>query len=202
MRYLLYFFLPCSLIALQNFFQLRGGCFHLSNSAAREIYGPVLADIEAENALQNCTRFSTWINLNYTTKKGHTAQLSSPTRLHLGTLSLGPKAFFHLKSPRAQFYLGLGASGAYVHIQDTTNYLPPKTIRWSLGCVGKSGFLLQCTESLFFDLFCDYYYQPTKTRKSSSLTQSSIDLGGVRAGLGIGYRFPVLKKKSPVSPCE
>lgn len=73
-------------------------------------------------------------------------------------------------------------------IKDQTDYLFKKTVRLSPGCVGKVGLLFQTRSRFLVDLFFDYYYQPTAVQKSSS-SDSSVNLGGFRTGVGIGYCF-------------
>lgn len=86
-----------------------------------------------------------------------------------------------------KFYLGIGLSAAYLHIRDSSSYLPKVVPRWSVSVVGKSGWLIDCSDHFLLDLFFDYYYQPMRT--SPPLAQKHVDLGGFRTGAGLAYRF-------------
>jgi hypothetical protein len=162
--------------------QARAGYFYFANHAAREIYHTGTPDVEIEGSLSINRRFTPWMNINYVWKEGRSEALSDKTELKMGTLSLGVKRYFERK-----FYLGLGLSAAYLHLEDDSPYLPKTTRRWGAGVVGKSGWLIQLNKCLFLDLFFDYYYQPMHAR--SSLSTHHVDVGGFRTGGGIGSRF-------------
>ncbi len=172
-----------------NLIEARAAYFFFTNTDAREIYHNGTIDLELEHNYWFTSRYSVWTNLNFIWQSGKSQTLSTPTWINITTLSLGAKEFFSIWKETIKLYLGLGITGAYVRTKDQTNHLPQKTIRWSPGCVGKFGFLFHYKPRVFVDLFFDYYYQPTPTRKGRSFTDSVIDLGGFRTGAGIGYSF-------------
>jgi len=188
MRYILVLIIcPCWLLAFEDILEFRVSYCGFQNSTASDIYGNALG-LEIENIFK-MKKYSLWINFNYVSEKGSSLNVHNRTHLYLSTLSFGPKVFFPIKTSKVNFYLGAGLTGAYVHVKDDTDYLPSTTRKWSVGCVGKTGFLVNLHKSIFLDLFFDYYYQPTPTRKSSSLSQRYLNLGGYHTGVGMGYLF-------------
>ena len=175
--------------AAEDILSLRAGYFRFANGTARNIYGDGTLDLELENVYRFTPVYALWVNGNGSSKSGHSEVVHDKTRLYLFTLSLGPKFFFPIYRPYIDVYVGAGISGAYVHVKDDTDELPSSTTRGSLGCVGKLGLWIVPDRRIVLDLFLDYYYQPVRTRQSSSLRQKYLDLGGLRCGLGVGYRF-------------
>ena len=171
--------------ALQGTFQARAGYFHFANSWAKKIYGNGAPDIEIEGSIKVHPYISMWSNLNYVWKNGYSTEFSNCTHLDLGTLSLG--ANFVASQASRSLYFGLGISGAYAHTKDHTSYLPANTSHLGIGCVVKFGAFFSCPKQLFLNPFFDYYYQPIHARNSA--IHDSINLGGFRIGLGIGYHF-------------
>lgn len=186
MRYLFLIIFPFFLSSLENTLQFRIGYLNYASSTARKIYDKGSIDFEIEdNIYYYYPNYSVWTNVNFAWKKGQTQLLDNSTYLYITTLSAGPKFFFPFKTPKCHAYLGVGLSGAFVHIRNKTIYIPRTTNRWSIGCVGKVGFLIDYFSHGFWDLFLDYYYQPVRT--SSSVSNSSLNLGGLRVGIGFGF---------------
>lgn len=167
----------------------RAGYFFFSNSDARKIYDQGAPTLELEYKYWFLPRYAVWTNLNVIWASGKTKALSSTSHITMTTTSVGVQEFFPCRRGRLKPYVGFGMTIAYVRTKDHTDYLPQTTVRWSLGCVGKLGALFLFSERIFGDFFFDYYYQPTRTRKSGSFSDDFIDLGGGRIGWATGYRF-------------
>jgi hypothetical protein len=167
--------------------QARAGYFQFTSRSVRKIYGTGAPDIELEGSVKLHPYLALWSNLNYVWKGGHSTPLDNNTHLDLLTLSIGANAITSIKWSFTFIYLGLGLSGAYVHTKDESSYLPTNASRFGVGCVGKFGLLVFCTKHFFVNPFFDYYYQPISAK--SSATYSSVNLGGFRTGLGLGYQF-------------
>ncbi len=167
--------------------QVRAGYFQFTSDWGRKIYGNGAPDIELEGGVRIHPNISLWSNLNYVWKTGHSTAFANGTHLDLGTLSLGVNLTTPFKRSSTLVYVGLGISGAYVHTKDHTVYLPTNTSKLGFGCVAKLGILTPCIKHFFLNPFFDYYYQPIHTRNSAD--HSSVDVGGFRTGLGIGYNF-------------
>ena len=165
--------------------QIRAGYFQFTSQSAQKIYGSGAPDIELEGSIKMYPNLSVWSNLNYVWKTGHSTAFADAAHLDLGTLSIGLNLLIPFEW--SSIYLGLGISGAYVHTKDHTSYLPTTTSKLGVGGVAKFGILIPCIRHFFLNPFFDYYYQPIRTRDSARY--SSIDLGGFRAGIGIGYSF-------------
>ena len=172
---------------LEGTLQVRAGYFQFTSNWAKKIYGKGIPDIELEGSVKIHPNISLWSNLNYVWKAGHSTVFANGTHLDLGTLSLGANLMTPFKRSATLVYVGLGISGAYVHTKDHTAYLPTDTSKLGVGCVAKLGIFISCIKHVFLNPFFDYYYQPIHTRNSSN--HSTVDVGGFRTGLGIGYSF-------------
>jgi len=178
--------LPILSFGVDGDLRIRVGVFGFTSRTARKIYGGAAPDIELQGDFYVRSFFNPWINVNYVWKEGKSEGLKDKTYFQLGTLSIGFNLLFpHYKF--FQFYIGPGFSSAYLHTTDRSNYLPKTTGRFSVGVVGKGGFLIPLYRNLVLDLFFDYYYQPVRTR--SSLSERQINVGGFRTGGGLGWKF-------------
>ena len=172
---------------LEGTLQVRAGYFQFTSDWAKKIYSNGTPDIELEGSVRIHSNISVWSNFNYVWKAGHSTAFANGTHLDLGTLSLGVNLMTPFKRSSALVYVGLGISGAYVHTKDHTAYLPTNTSKLGVGCVAKLGVFIPCIKHIFLNPFFDYYYQPIHTRNSAN--HSTVDMGGFRTGLGIGYSF-------------
>ena len=168
-------------------FKSRAGYFQFTSDWAKKIYSNGAPDIELEGSVTIHPNISVWSNLNYVWKTGHSTAFANATHLDLGTLSLGVNLMTPSKWSSTLVYIGLGISGAYVDTKDHTAYLPINTSKLGVGCVAKLGIFIPCIKHVFLNPFFDYYYQPIHTTNSAH--HSTVDMGGFRTGLGIGYSF-------------
>lgn len=171
---------------LKGDLQVRAGYFRFANHAARKIYHGGAPDIELQGDLFVHRFFNPWMNINYVWREGRSDPLSDKTELKLVTMSAGSYVQFSSRRYPLKFYLGIGLAVAYLHLRDHSDYLPHHTDRWSIGVVGKSGLLINFHRCLLNPFF-DYYFQPASRR--STLSESQVNVGGFRVGLGLGYFF-------------
>jgi hypothetical protein len=176
--------------AAKNYYgtlQMRAGYVGFTSNWFQTIFGHGSLDLEIEGSIKIAPCAFFWSNLNYTWKNGNSTLYSNHTHLDLAILSTG----FNLATPILRsstlLYFGLGISGACVHTSDHSSFLPKHTTRFGVGLAAKSGFFIPCPYRLFLNPFFDYYYQPIHARSSG--VHSSVDVGGFRTGLGIGYCF-------------
>lgn len=168
---------------------IRAGNFFFTSSTARQTYGSEIIDLEVENNFWFFSKWSFWQNYNIVWNSGRNANLNSYTSMNISTISIGIKKFF--KFPRVPIHLYLGA-GPTLQIANSTissPYLPSNTTKVGGGVVGKFGFLFQSPQNIMIDAFFDYYYQPTGRVVNADNLSNWNDIGGFRAGGGIGYLF-------------
>ncbi len=176
-----------SLDAMPWGLEVRGGAVRWTDSLPQQLYGTWAPEAELEAHLQLRPWTAAWLNLNGAWTSGDSLGLGMPTRLGLYTGSLGLKFMPPSDRWAIQPYLGAGLSIGLACTCDESLTLPAHTSKWSVGGVLKSGLLYSISSHFFSDLFLDYYYQPISTSESS--VNSSVDVGGLRLGLGIGVHF-------------
>lgn len=168
--------------------KLRAAYAHFNSKWARDIYsGPALCtQLEADFTVHKYV--SLFLNADYINKSGHSDDLKDHTTLDMGDLSFG----FRVSSNIYKYvypYIGIGAVGAIVHTHDYYDYVKKITNRYSTGLVVKSGVSFTFKKHLVVDIFCDYSYQPLHTYYKPAIDKETIDIGSVKLGGGLGYRF-------------
>ncbi|MCH9617268.1 MAG: hypothetical protein SP4CHLAM5_07920 [Chlamydiia bacterium] len=170
--------------------EFRAGYFFFTEAYAGKIYGPGTVSLEVENNYWFLSWASGWINFNFTWGSGSPPSTAVSTHMNISCLSGGAKAFLPIDTDQIyRLYLGAGLSAAIIMTKDETAYLPTNLVRFSPGIAVKSGLLICPYKRLAIDLFFDYYFLPTSRSIDLSFYQSLTDVGGFRAGLGLGYLF-------------
>ena len=159
----------------------RVAAFVPTNSTFQRIYGYCKPSYEVELSKVIYNQFELFGNINYYSIKGKSVGFHDSTRINNVNFSFGAKYNYYFTC-KDQFYVGIGAAIADVWIKNHTNYSGRRASKGVFGGVLKLGVNHYFTDHFFVDLFADYYYQPVKF-------ESSVDVGGLRAGLGLGYRF-------------
>lgn len=131
------------------------------------------------------------------------------TEVTLPTLGLGLKYFFCGKEcdcccegwcDRCSFFLGTGLRVFFYKEKNCTSYFCNCLKKTRPGGMVNFGFRFRAWRGLFFDLFADYNFGKLKAchfcsqydRTTGSCKPScfsDLKLGGIVAGIGIGYRF-------------
>lgn len=165
----------------QNFtIEVRSGAFIPSSKRLREIYGNVGASYQLEASF-TCRCLDIWGNIDWFSKHGKPKGCHGSTRVSIANWSAGikyPYSFCNCFT----VYAGIGLSLAKIWIHNKADCSREKISKIAIGGVLKTGICYFATENLFFDFFVDYLYQPVRFEKS-------IDIGGVKTGLGMGLSF-------------
>lgn len=165
--------------------EIRAGYFYPTSGLLRKIYRTGGAEGELELSRTFCINYQVWGNVNLYTKTGHSRGLHDKTRITIVPISCGLKYIFDFKPcPLYRPYVGIGPSYSLIHIRNDSSFVKKRTNKHGFGFVVKSGIYFDLSCDFVLDLFADYYYQ--KIHFHSSGTK---DIGGVRTGLGIGYKF-------------
>lgn len=153
--------------------EIRAGYFYPTSSAMKEWCKNGGAEYEVELAAPLTGDIDVWLNVNFFQKKK-----DRDTTIRLYPLSLGIKHGFSICDV-VIFYVGIGVSYTHLAVEHHSRQI------W--GGVGKAGFIYDLTDRLFVDLYVDYY-SSTVSNFSHQHSQS-LELGGLRTGLGFGTRF-------------
>ncbi len=162
--------------------ELRAGWFYPFSSDVREIYKKGGFSYEAEDTISICGGVSLWMNAGSFKKDGRTLNFHEKTTIQIYPLSAGFKYTLPLTSC-VGIYLGIGSSYTTMKVRNLSPFLKDHIRKYPWGYVVKSGIIYYFAGSFFIDLYADYY------SSKCSIEGRSFDIGGLRAGLGLGLGY-------------
>ena len=181
--------------------EFRTAAFRLTDKKARKRYSNWGVEYQGEVAKEICNNTYAWLNVGWMSTRGHNRRRFDDScggeRRHLKVLpvSFGLKQKFCI-TPCANFYLGLGASYAFVRFERDHHQRFRRHHRNHNGSWGgavKSGFQYRIWECAFIDLFADYYYQPGVKHhdglRRNRTRRHNLQMSGFKLGAGIGVNF-------------
>jgi hypothetical protein len=143
---------------------------------------------EIELGVRVYDQLRVWGNFNTFTANASSLGLKDPTAMQLYPLSAGLKYNVEIIES-LDLYLGIGPTFTCLEMEDYSPYVQQNTFRTSWGVVGKSGLIYRFGPHVFFDFFADYYYGKIAPVSQSGIESESLNVGGLRTGLGIGMVF-------------
>lgn len=172
-----------TLYAYDTTVEARVGYFYPSSHLLRKIYrqGGVEGEFELSKNI-NCN-WQVWGNVNYFSRTGRSRGEGNKTRITIVPISVGLKYVF-IPSSRIRPYVGIGPTYSFVNIRNHTHYTKRHSHKDGFGFVVKSGLNYDLTCKFLLDLYVDYYYQQVHFHRGGHR-----QTGGLRTGLGLGYRF-------------
>lgn len=168
--------------------QIRGGFFLPAATIIQKVYNNGGMEPEIQASIPVYKKFDCWMNFNAFWKMGSSLGAQNLTSIQIYPLSVGLKYHISLIEP-LKLYIGLGPSFSCVKIHDRSPYVEQHIFKTSWGVVGKSGCIYQFSPRFFCDLFVDYYYGKITPVSSSKVDSESLNVGGLRIGLGLGTLF-------------
>lgn len=163
--------------------EFRSAAFFHSSDRFREIYGKVgpSYQLEATTSLYNC--FDCFANIDWYYQNGKSDGLNWKTNVTIANLSIGIKYPFYINESFSA-YVGIGPSISRIVLKNHNHNTHQKksSDRVVVGGVLKSGLIYSINCNFFLDVFVDYLYQPVHY-------STRVDIGGVKVGAGLGYRF-------------
>ncbi len=160
----------------RNDINIRANYFFPSGKSFQDIYGRNLA-FSAEMNVKVWKSVYLWLIGSYYDQEGSLSSTQERTEMMLVPLGGGVKLKF--QAGNISPYVGLGP---VVIIYKESN--PIGLAKGSgTGFIGQAGLNLKVTARLFFDISVTYSYCRVKPQNIEA------DIGGIQAGLGIGYLF-------------
>lgn len=180
---LMFVFNSSSLLAENGYtLEIRPTAFFPSSNRFKEIYGHCLTSYQVEATANTMyPDIDLWGNFDWFSERGRSDGLNDPTRVSIATTSLGLKFPYQL-SEKMKPYLGIGISFSRIWLKNKTQCSHERVSKFSVGGILKSGIYYFFKDNFFIDVFVDYTYQPVHF-------QTHVDVGGVKAGLGLGVQF-------------
>lgn len=186
------------LVARENNLLAKGriGYFYLTSELMHRQYRHGGADYEIELQSRFYNDLAFWFNINIFRRDSKEIGFCDPLSLHVYPVSGG---FIYPLTPDALIspYLGIGASYSFIAVTGSDGK-KKELHHQQWGCVGKSGLLVYCSDSAYFDLFADYYYTRASAQGAApkgaspqGVTPNSFEprVGGLRIGLGFGINY-------------
>ena len=160
----------------KNCLKVRAGYFRPSERSSKDIYGGGMT-IGGEINIKLWKSLDLWFIADYYFKNGRLPFTKEKTKMTLIPIGGGPKINF--RKGRLNLYLGFGP---LIYVYKETN--PIGVAKGTdLGITGQAGCYVNIVGRLLFDVSLNYSYCSVKPQKIKA------DLGGILAGIGIGYEF-------------
>ncbi len=156
--------------------ELKAHYFSPSDQAFKDIYGGGVM-YGAEISIGVWKDLNLWFGGSYFSKKGELTFTKENTKLELFPIGGGVK--YRILSGNFALYVGLGLN--YYKYKETNPI--GDVSKGGLGFVGKVGSYVSIVGGLVLDLYVDYTYCKIKP------ADFEINVGGIAAGVGMGYRF-------------
>jgi hypothetical protein len=152
------------------------GYFFPAEKSFKDIYGEGVA-IGGEIDIKLWKFIDLWLIGNYYSKKGHLPFTKEETKMTLIPIGGGPKIRF--QRGITNIYIGLGPV-FYVYQEKNPIGVAKGT---GAGIIGQAGCYFNIIDGLLFDVSVNYSYCSVTPQKIKA------DLGGIQAGLSLGYEF-------------
>ncbi len=166
--------------AQETSLELRPSAFFHSGKRFREVYASVGPTIGIEVSKRFCKRYAAWIDVDYLKEKSDENGCCK-TSLGILNTSLGVRYLYPLGC-LCELYVGIGPTFSWVDLKNHTCCGHEHFSRLAVGGVVKTGLYYRFYRDYFIDVFVDYLYQ-------SVHIGHSIDIGGLKLGIGIGTQF-------------
>jgi hypothetical protein len=174
---------------------VKDGVFYPQESILRSIFerngsNSVLNWFEGIVRYQFCRHWALEASGSYAEHKGIALCGDECTKVQLPTFGLGLKCFFGC-CDRIQFFLGAGLRLFCYREFDDSPYVAPCIKENVVGGMVNSGVEVTICRGFLIDIFLDYNFKQLKAKCDPCYPnpRCPIELGGLVAGLGIGYKF-------------
>jgi opacity protein-like surface antigen len=158
-------------------YEFKAHYFNPTEQRSEDIYGSGWA-FGGEFAFGVAESLFVYFSGSYYARTGELTYTREETKLKIIPLALGAKYHFNL-TRGLNFY---GGAGLTYHIYMEENPIGEAN-KNGFGFVINAGLLTYVTEGLFLDGYVNYSYCKMKP------ANVDINIGGLEAGLGIGYKF-------------
>ncbi|HSX26868.1 MAG TPA: hypothetical protein VLE89_07690 [Chlamydiales bacterium] len=185
----LFLILAVGAYANQVFLEGKAAYFWPQDHRFREIYGAG-GLYGLEMTIQGKGNIYVWLSADYFTKNGSSVGGNYGTKIDMVPLAIGLKCNF-LSIRKGEFFLGLGATGTYVHIHDFSPYVIQKTSKWGAGGIAKLNLLLRLPRSCYIDLFTNYFYNQMEfdNTEHGKVPRRDVNFGGFIFGAALCFPF-------------
>lgn len=173
------------------YFTLKPGYFYFKDNDMRHFFDGGFT-FRAETGRRFWDHFMVWIDGGYFKKKG--SAIGGPERLkiQIATITLGLKGIYYFNSWSAA-YAGLGPRLFMMLLHNSSPHVRSDDNEIGIGGGFTAGLWFFPTyrwENLYLDFFADYSMKKLKVEPDEiSSIDNDVDVSGLTAGVGIGFRF-------------
>ena len=158
------------------YLKVSGSYFYPSDSSFQDIYGGGM-QFGGELGFKVWDRLDLWVDAGFFSKKGELTFTREETKLRIIPVASGLR--YRLTSGTLNAYLGAGVAYFVFHEENVIGTVNSG----GFGFKGKVGAFIVVTKGLLLDVFVNYTYG------KMTPADFSINVGGIEAGLGIGFEF-------------
>jgi hypothetical protein len=167
----------CGFVSAKDFvIEVKAHYFSPSNPAFRDIYGGGIA-YGAEVSIPVGKQLSVWFGGSRYSDRGELTFTKEETTIEILPLGCGLK--YKMSRRGSGFYIGAGVN--YCRFKEVNPI--GDVSEGGLGLEAKIGNYVRIVDGLLIDIFVNYSYCKIKS------ADYRINVGGIEAGLGIGYGF-------------
>ena len=172
--------------------EIRQAAFVPTSDSFRNIYGNVGLSIQLEQAqgFSHIKNFEVWENIEWIFMDGGPGSSCGSSDIDILNVSFGVKGIGKVYHDWIYLYAGIGPDLGIVWVKNKINCCidcddnrTTHNTNFGVGGILKTGCQIFLTHLIYFDIFADYLYLPVW------FSDTTKDLGGLKAGGGISFRY-------------
>lgn len=169
--------------------ELRCAGVYPASKRFRQIYNNVEPEFQVEISGHIYKKIIGWANLGYLWDSGHSIPLKEKTDLDFFTITFGLKYEVDICS-NTKIYVGGGAAYGHLKVKNHSDFVRKHFNRNAWGGVTKTGINYFLSKDLYLDIFVDYLFLNVSKKHDLARNHAvSVNLNGLRAGVGIGMSY-------------
>lgn len=187
------FFIPIKEFFQNTSLELRIGGFYPLKKKPRRIYKEVWGSIGLEATKTLCKNLQAWLGFDYIFSNGQSTVLKKKSNFNLLPLSLGV-SYLQPITCNTIAYLGIGGTYSFLLLRNHSRFFRKRVNESAFGGIAKTGLYFCLWDSVYADLFVNYFYHyftfsKHKSSNGGFLERNNVNLSGINLGLGLNVTF-------------
>ena len=175
------------------YLEFKPGYFYFTDADMREFFDNGGFSFRGETGCKLWGPLTVWVDGGYFQKKGEAIGGTEKLEIKLASITLGLK-LIHYFHKSVAIYAGAGPRLVMMMLKNHSEHVNEEDNEFGIGGGFDAGIwifpLPNAARNLFFDLFVDYSWKKMSiTPDPISSYDHDVDVSGLTAGLGIGFRF-------------
>jgi len=182
--------------------EVRVAYFYPHSGRVRDLCADHWTDFQLELHSKLCPAWELWLNTSYSQNDGRShvksfcceedgcdKKFKKTMRVKLLPITLGVKRYFYCDGCFRP-YVGAGIGVVYARVSNNLKYVNSLENRFGFAALLKLGAVYDFSTCVFLDVFADWAINCIDfDKKRGCNSQYHPQMGGLKAGLGLGYRF-------------